>query len=131
MLRYRIVNGKNPVTKELIYYPVPVTDATSMETLCENISQKTTLTRSDVHAGLCAFEEIIVRHLQNGENVNLGAMGIFKARIRNLRTRPAEDIKKLTVADIKAVTTGYRTSMRMRNLMRDCSFEKKADKVGS
>lgn len=128
MLRYRIVTTKNPATKEILYYPAPVTDATSMETLCDNISQKTTLTRSDVHAGLCAFEEIIARHLQNGENVNLGAMGIFKARIRNRHTRPAEDIKKLTVADIKAVTTGYRPSMRMRSLMLDCSLEKSSKK---
>lgn len=124
MLRYKIYAAKSPATKEIFYYPKPYTDATPLETLCENVSQKTTLTRTDVHAGLCAFEEVIARHLQNGESVNMGKMGIFKARIRNGRSFTEEQKDKMTVASIKRVTVGFRPSMAMGNDLRDCKFEK-------
>ena len=124
MIRYKIYAAKNPLTKEIIYYPKPYTDPTPLETVCDNVSKKTTLTRTDVHAGLCAFEEVIARHLQNGESVNLGKMGIFKARIRNGQSFTEEQSAKMTVASIKRVTVGFRPSMAMGSHLRNCKFEK-------
>lgn len=121
MIEFKVRGVKNQKTDTFLYYPKAKTGAIKLEDLCDLISTKTTLTRTDIHAGLCALEEVIARHLANGDSVTLTNLGTFSPRVKS-NTR--DEIKKLTLRDIRGMRVGYRTSNAIRTGLLTAKFKK-------
>ena len=114
MINYKIVTAKNPITKELFYYPhitqiKRVADADTMDF----IEKQTTLTSSDITAAFTAMGRVMLNHLQMGDSINFEGLGIFRPVIRTLKT--AEEADKVTAANIKGLNIRFRPSMAIIN----------------
>ena len=121
MINYRIVTAKNPVTKELIYYPhitqvKRVPDADTMDF----IEKQTTLTSSDITAAFTAMGRVMLNHLQIGDAIKFDGLGIFRPSIQTLKT--AAEADKVSAANIKALRIRFKPATAIVNAIRTTGY---------
>lgn len=112
MIKYNLMEGKNPRTEEPMFYAMaaPVTTI-KLEGLAEEISQECTVTAHDIRAVISAMEEKIITHLQNGQSVRLGLLGSFCPTIRSRSSRTPEGFNNGNITGIGAT---FRPSSTMK-----------------
>lgn len=95
MIKYNLMEGKNPRTEEPMFYAMaaPVTTI-KLEGLAEEISQECTVTAHDIRAVISAMEEKIITHLQNGQSIRLGLLGSFCPTIRSRSSRTPRGLQQ-------------------------------------
>ena len=112
MIKYNLMEGKNPRTEEPMFYAMaaPVTTI-KLEGLAEEISQECTVTAHDIRAVISAMEEKIITHLQNGQSIRLGLLGSFCPTIRSRSSRTPEGFNNGNITGIGAT---FRPSSTMK-----------------
>lgn len=127
-LTYSVVPRKNPADKGApakYYATAQARGYSSLEEIAEKISRSTTVTRADVKAVLAALEDETIDLLQNGEIVQLGDLGTFRASISS---KGAEVAEEYNVSMIKGVKVIFRPSKKISDAMQTASFERVAPK---
>lgn len=105
-----ILYKKNKISLKGKYYGMWFGRAVSLGTvttrqLSEEIAHSTTVTRSDVYAVLIELFEVMKKHLQNSETVQLDEIGTFKVGFRSI---PAKDEKSFSANNVKSFHILYR-----------------------
>jgi predicted histone-like DNA-binding protein len=94
-VRRRISTGTNPGNKFLarLFRGNDV----SIDQLCQEITESTTLTYPDVLACLKAFEINIAKHIQNGSAVKFNILGAFIPKIKAKAMNTLEEVDATTI----------------------------------
>ena len=69
----------------------------SIDQICGEIAESTTLSYPDVLACLKAFEINIAKHVQNGSAVKLGVLGAFVPKIKATAKETLEEVDASTI----------------------------------
>ena len=83
MIKYVIRAKKNPIAKNVKYYPqmAPTTPVTLAQ-IVKRIEKRSTVSSADVKAVLDALQYEVIDALQNGNSVRLGDLGSFRLSIK-------------------------------------------------
>ena len=112
MLHFTVVPIKSPVSSTIKYYPrlAPCTPIT-LDQLCEDIANESTVTRHDIKGVLSALQEQVFKHLRNGKSVRLGDLGSFHPTLGSIGvdTEP-----EMTAAKITSVRVRFTPSSKIR-----------------
>jgi len=100
------------------------TNATSIvdfNSICETISDRSTVTKGDVMAVIegCIFA--MKSALQNGNNVKLGDFGSFRVGIKSESTLTE---KEFTASKIKSAHINFRPGPALENMLNNLTFQK-------
>jgi predicted histone-like DNA-binding protein len=87
--------------------------------LCKRISDKCSITGSDVKGVIEALIKEIELELLSGSSIQVGELGIFSASITSEVVDNKEDLKPKNVR-VKRIT--YRPSVRLKKIMAEASF---------
>ena len=112
MIKYSLIPRKNPITKEIAYHAtgLPVTPI-MLEQIAEEISSQCTLTAHDIKAVVSALEEVIFKHLRNGNSVRLGDLGSFHARLTSKGSASEDDFK---IEHLRGIRVRFLPSSKLR-----------------
>lgn len=82
-MRYKLVMGTNPTIPSYGKYVAKAIHPTtiSAESICEEIERNCSAKKSDVILVLTELQDVITRHLQDGDRVELPAIGTMKLEI--------------------------------------------------
>lgn len=79
MITFKTVKRPSPKDNSEGWYAAPVwQSALDADDISEEIAASTTLTASDVKATLSALQRQVIRHLLEGDSINLGDLGLFR-----------------------------------------------------
>lgn len=112
IMKYKVVEGKNPKTEEPIFYAMaaPVT-VVKESAIAREISQECTVTPHDILAVISSLEERIIAHVQQGQSVRLGMLGSFCPTVRS---NSASTEKGFTIDNIRSIGVAFTPSATMR-----------------
>lgn len=97
------------------YYGVPVISGTvDEEYLANEISERCSLTPSDVLAALSALSYSIQSHLEDGRSVNLKGIGIFSV---SASSEGFDTPEECTPAKVKARRICFRADIALRSIL--------------
>lgn len=115
MMNYRVVGRKNPMTKNVKFYPTltPVLPMTADKVIAR-IEKKCTLASADIKAVVDALETELIECLQLGMSIRLGDLGSFRPSLRSSGSLSKEDV---TAANIKSVHIVFTPSAKLRSAM--------------
>lgn len=112
MLKYYIVNRRNPLNKsEKFYAQLSAQAPVKLTELTDRIVQRCTLTKPDVQAAIAAFEEEVIAALLQGRSVKFGTLGCFRP---SLSSTGSMDEKGFTSKNIKRVKVVFTPSPNIR-----------------
>lgn len=123
MIRYVIQARKNPLKKEVKFYPQAApTTPVMLAQIIKRIEKRSTVSSADVKAVLDALQYEVIEALENGNTVRLGDIGSFRLTIKaegvatavEAKTKGAKLIKQVNVQFTKS--TAMRDSFDIRNL---------------
>lgn len=94
-----------------------------IETIAQEVSDKCTVTRADVHAVMSELEEYVGDQLLQGKNIRMHALGSFRT---TLRTEGAYSESDCTAANIRGLNIRYTMSSYLSHALaiRRLKFEK-------
>lgn len=94
-----------------------------IEKIAQEVSDKCTVTRADVHAVMSELEEYVGDQLLQGKNIRMHALGSFRT---TLRTEAAPSEKECSAANIRGVNIRYTMSGYLSRALalRRLKFEK-------
>ena len=122
MIKYKVAGGKNPLTKEVVYYPViSKTEQADVADMLAQIEKYCSLTESDVKGALSALETVIGRMLTEGHSVRLSRIGSFRPGIRVKQSEKSAD--KVTEDSIDSVGCLFTPSSTVKQALRGVKFE--------
>lgn len=112
------------VDAEPKYYPAPAYVAEiGIDTLCEKISEKTTLTRADIKTVIASLLSTVPDYLMLGYKVRLDDFGIFKIGFKS--TGPGQEkATDVTSEHIKGLKILYTPDVRINEMLSKPSFAK-------
>lgn len=118
MVKYVIRAKKNPVTKEVKYYPqiAPVTPVTLAQ-IVKRIEKRSTVSSADVKAVLDALQYEVIEALQDGNSVRLGDLGSFRLSIKSNGSDTLDEARSKGAKAIKAVSVQFTKSVAMREAL--------------
>lgn len=124
MIKYVIRAKKNPITKEVKYYPqmAPSTPVTLAQ-IVKRIEKRSTVSSADVKAVLDALQYEVIDALQDGNSVRLGDLGSFRLTIKADGSETAAGAKATGANAIKAVNVQFTKSGEMGRALRVDSLE--------
>ncbi len=115
MYKYRIVPRKDPQTKAVKFYATAdIVTPVGIQQLVEEISAMCTLTRADVKAALLAIEDVVLRHIRDGQSVRFGDLGSFRLALHSAGS-PTEE--GFTSDLIKSTRVRFVPSSWMKNAL--------------
>ena len=123
-ITYKTLPRKNPrdlAAPEKYYAAVKTNGSEDFETLAEQISEQCTVTETDCLAVLNVLEQNIVRELKQGRIVRLGKLGNFQVSLSSEGYNTAAEVSS---QGIKATRILFRPAKKMRNLLKNLSFNK-------
>ena len=93
-IEYKAVERANPQdrSKKQFYATVHKTGDTSIEQLCEEIEQSSTLSKPDIYGVLYALLDVLPRHLTDGKSVHLGGLGSFRVSLSSNGEASEDDV---------------------------------------
>ncbi len=92
-----------------------------LEQIAREIAKSTTVTKADIAAVLTALVEFSLEHLVSGYRLNLGDLGQLFPRLKAHCVKTKEECDEST---IERVTCHFRTSMKLRAMLKEASFER-------
>ena len=122
MIRYvrverKINTGQNPGTKFLAR--LFRSNDVSIDQICGEIAESTTLSYPDVLACLKAFEINIAKHVQNGSAVKFNILGAFLPKIKAIAMATPEEVDAST---IKSVSCRFYPSVDFKRNLAKANF---------
>ncbi len=91
----------------------------TIDQLCQEITESTTLSYPDVLACLKAFEINIAKHIQNGSAIKLGILGAFVPKIK---ATAKETLEEVDASTIKSATCRFYPSVEFKRNLAKASF---------
>lgn len=110
-------------TAPMLYYPRAIHhNEIDLESLCEQISQSTTLTEADCQAVVYALVHSISQELGQGKIVRLGHLGSFQISLKGTSGPTPDEVhaKNITSASIT-----YRPGKRFKTMLKKLEYLKK------
>ena len=105
MVRYYVREGKNPKTGAAQFYGQnDKVDVIDMNTIADEVSHATTVTKADVRGVLTEMEYILVRLLRNNRGVRFGILGSFSPTVKSTAARLPEEFTK---ANLKRIAVRF------------------------
>lgn len=121
-----IASGKtNPTdtTAAMLYYPRAKHNAEiDLESLCEQISESTTLTEADCQAVVYALVHSVSQELGQGKIVRLGHLGSFQI---SLKGTPSPTPDAVLAKHITSASITYRPGKRFKAMLKKLEYLKK------
>lgn len=91
----------------------------TLDQLCQEITESTTLSYPDVLACIKSFEINISKHIQNGSSVKLGILGAFIPKIKATAMDTLEEVDATT---IKSASCRFYPSVDFKRSLAKASF---------
>ena len=112
------------INAEPKYYPAPAYVAEiGIDTLCEKISEKTTLTRADIKTVIASLLSTVSDYLMLGYKVRLDDFGIFKIAFKS--TGPGQKkATDVTSEHINGLKILYTPDVRVNKMLSKPAFAK-------
>jgi len=122
MIKLKTVQRPNPkdVTAERKYY-VSAKNAgeITLEEMSENISDRCTLTDTDVLAALSALQREMTKNLMDGRIVRFGTFGSFQL---SLNSSGVENVDDASQHQVKGVRVRFRPGTRIQDNLRNLKY---------
>ena len=116
MIQFKPVQHKNPITKEVKWYPQVVAGhPLLLDEVAERISLSSTVTEHDVKAVLSALQEQVIFALREGRSVRLGDLGSFRVTLAGTGAATADEV---TVSSVSGLRVRFSRSSRLRTTIR-------------
>ncbi|MBO5699128.1 MAG: HU family DNA-binding protein [Bacteroidaceae bacterium] len=113
MIRYKLLQRKNPQTAEKKFYAANnIETFVDLNKIAEEIANQCTLTRHDIKAVLSALDEAIYNHLVDGQSVRFGDLGSFRPTLSGKGALTEEEFQ---TSMIKRVMVRFTPSSTLRN----------------
>ena len=124
-IRYKVVSKCQPGVKgggNKKYYIQPTKrHKVDLRELCLDISSRSTLNSVDVVAVVQSLLELIPNHLQDGNSVELGDLGIFTLHVSS---EGVANPKKVSAHQVKGVKVGFRPGVYFKQQLKGLKFKK-------
>ena len=125
-IKYRLVLRKDmtkgAAASSKLYYAVNKSTGTcDFEELCDQIADRSTASRGDVHVVVDGLLYILKQRLQKGETVQLGDLGHFQAVIGSKGTKLESDFNASLIKRPRIV---FRPSVTLKSVTSLVKFEK-------
>lgn len=92
----------------------------SLKDLADEISSKSSLNKSDVYSAVKALQEQFIEHLANGNVLDLGELGRFKA---SFKSKVCDDLKDVTTKTITNWTVLYKPGKQIKEKLKNTTLE--------
>lgn len=122
MIKLSKVQRPNPkdASAERKYYVSTKGDGeVTLEEMSENISDRCTLTETDVLAAINALQREMTRNLMNGKIVRFGTFGSFQLSLSSSGVEKSEEASQQLV---KGVRVRFRPGTRIQENLRNLKF---------
>lgn len=118
LIKYVIRAKKNPLTKEVKFYPqMAPTTLVTLAQVIKRVEKHSTVSSADVKAVLDALQYEVVDALQNGNPVRLGDLSSFRLGIKAGGYETSAEAKKAGANAIKAVNVQFTKSVTMKEAL--------------
>ena len=112
MIKYKVVERENAVTRQVLYYAMSVLNTSvGLDEITEAIEKSSTVSSADIKAVLDALQYEIMRNLRAGNSVRLGDVGSFRPTVSS---RSAETAEAFLPSNIKGVRVTFTPSSKLR-----------------
>lgn len=120
-MKFKTLKRANPQNRaEELYYPAPVFgEQIKDDELTAEISFASSVNQSDVRSVLSNLLEILPRHLQHGDSVNLEKFGIFRLSFESTGSKEEKDVSAQNITRPKIL---FRPSVKLKNKINETSF---------
>jgi predicted histone-like DNA-binding protein len=122
VIKLKTIQRPNPkdLTAERKYYvSAQNSGEVSLEEMSENISDRCTLTETDVLAALSALQREMTRNMMAGKIVRFGTFGSFQL---TLNSSGVENIADTSQNQVKGVRVRFRPGTRIQENLRNLKY---------
>lgn len=122
MIKLKTIQRPNPkdLTAERKYYvSAQNSGEVSLEEMSENISDRCTLTETDVLAALSALQREMTKNMMAGKIVRFGTFGSFQL---TLNSSGVENIADTSQYQVKGVRVRFRPGTRIQENLRNLKY---------
>ena len=112
-------NPKDATAERKFYVSAKNMGEVSLEAMSENISDRCTLTETDVLAVLSALQREMTKSLMDGRIVRFGTFGSFQL---SLNSSGVEKIDDATQNQVKGVRVRFRPGIRIQENLRNLKY---------
>ena len=119
-VNYALVPRKNRETGEVLIYANMVAGESSLDTMAERITQKTTVTYPDVVAVIKAIQEFACEELVEGRAVHMDELGTLYP---TLSSKGSETVDGFTANMIRRMNIRFRPSVKLRRATAFLNYE--------
>lgn len=100
-MKYKVEKRRDNINHRDLYIPQPAGgQRIEIKDICQQISDKCTLTTSDIVAVVAALEESIGHHLASGNSVRLGSLGSFSPRMSATASESPEEVSADNITNV-------------------------------
>ena len=122
MIKLRTVQRPNPkdATAARKYYVSTQSEGDiTLEMMSENISDRCTLTETDVLAALSALQREMIKNLMDGKIVRFGTFGSFQL---SLSSEGVETLDMTTKSQVRGLHVRFRPGMQVQEKLKNVKY---------
>jgi len=112
-------NPKDVSAARKFYVSAQNSGEITLEEMSEEISDRCTLTESDVLAALSALQHEMIKNLLAGKIVRFGTFGSFQLSLNSKGVETADDASQ---SQVRGVRVRFRPGMRIQNSLRSLKY---------
>jgi len=112
-------NPKDVSAARKFYVSAQNSGEITLEEMSEEISDRCTLTESDVLAALSALQHEMIKNLLVGKIVRFGTFGSFQLSLNSKGVETADDASQ---SQVRGVRVRFRPGMRIQNSLRSLKY---------
>ena len=112
-------NPKDQSAERKYYVSAKNSGEISLEEMSENISDRCTLTETDVLAALSALQREMTKNMMAGKIVRFGTFGSFQL---SLNSSGVENISDASQSQVKGVRVRFRPGTRIQENLRNLKY---------
>lgn len=124
-VKYKLIKQASPGVKgggDYKYYVRACErEKVQLDEIARILSQRSSLSRSDIVATLIGFVDLIPELLLDNRSVELDELGIFSLHMKSI---PSDTPRVDSFRLIKSVQIGFRPSVKLKKAVRNPQFEK-------
>ena len=121
-IKFKLIQ-KNDLKGGKKFYPQVITNGNvSFTKLCQEISERSSLTEGDVKNCLDRLSYVLANHLSDGQNVNLGDLGSFGMNVRGEGVVSEADFS--TNRYMRRPTLRFHPGKRLRDVQDKATYQR-------